>query len=72
MMQPLNTQYRLACPNPCRINNRIAREMNLDGIRSQYPFACTGEYLVVYEKDKHLLGDEELQSLTPYEPTEEQ
>ena len=58
-MKPLDTKHHLITPNPCRINNRIARELILDGKSSQYPFECNGEYLVVFEVDKHLLTDEE-------------
>jgi len=65
--------YELICNNPCEINARITKEMGLDGVGSQYPFKCDGTRLYSIDpKDIHLLTLAEIQSLTPYEPTEEQ
>jgi hypothetical protein len=63
-----NPLLQLICDNPCAINSRIAKEMGLDGVASQYPFKCDGKRLYkIDKKDIHLLTLSEIQSLTPYE-----
>jgi hypothetical protein len=57
--------YELITDKCCEINTRIAKEMNLDGVHSKYPFSCDGTKLYgISEKDIHLLSEDEQGKLT--------
>lgn len=56
----MQLKYQIITSDCCKINERIAGEMGLDGIDTVHPFACDGTRLYGISEDNiHLLSDKE-------------